>query len=374
MKPSDGLSQGKFGKFELCDLFNFEISMVDFRKSARKLATSSDPTLYQGYAGIIYSELFKYLQSFEREAWYKSLAANTKNLNPELIAGNAGVLLALLKSSPVKANAAEAFILSSILQQLRTDKNGTYWLSHYRTRLFHAETIFHEIRELKMPVRSMLKIVDLGFAHGISGTVFVLSQYVLLRPKTKVYVNRYISGLCKYLLSMYKRSPHGRLETYSFDGQPGSFFYRVPRQQAWCYGTPGMSLALLWASKALNDPALKSQALKIFKDWNETLINSPPNNPYFCHGSAGLADICRFFFNQTDDIFSYLCWIYWVDLTKQLKEEAMRAGTFKASFLLEGGIGIRAVEACLAREIPDHSWSVFLGTSEIQKSKPQTRR
>ncbi|MFI6155860.1 lanthionine synthetase C family protein [Kitasatospora sp. NPDC051170] len=76
----------------------------------------------------------------------------------------------------------------------------------------------------------------------------------------------------------------------------------VPTRTAWCYGTPGVAVALFQAGTALGDGTLRSAAADAHRAAVARALDAPGalSSPTLCHGTAGLLCTAAFFAEQTE--------------------------------------------------------------------------
>jgi lantibiotic biosynthesis protein len=149
---------------------------------------------------------------------------------------------------------------------------------------------------------------NLGIAHGIPGVFSVLSEIHRLGidpPRTR----RLLEESVRWLLA--QELPGG-----GFPSLIGPGVDPKPARVSWCYGSPGIPIALLRAARALGrddwrDTALRLATVSAQVPFEKSGVIDPP----FCHGAAGLmhqfnrlyqetgvplfADAARAWFNRT---------------------------------------------------------------------------
>jgi lantibiotic modifying enzyme len=75
-----------------------------------------------------------------------------------------------------------------------------------------------------------------------------------------------------------------------------------PARTAWCYGDPGIALALLAAGRAAGEPAWEREALAL----GHAIARRPPEichveDAGLCHGAAGLGHVLNRLYQATGD-------------------------------------------------------------------------
>lgn len=129
--------------------------------------------------------------------------------------------------------------------------------------------------------------VDLGLAHGQAGVIAWLAD--LHRASlARDDASRLLDGCVTWLLGQ----PAGRGEGSLFPSHVGADGKRMPGRLAWCYGDPGIAVALYKAASARRNAAWRQTALDIAL----RAARLPPEqtgvvDPRLCHGALGLAHI-----------------------------------------------------------------------------------
>jgi lantibiotic modifying enzyme len=165
---------------------------------------------------------------------------------------------------------------------------------------------------------------NLGLAHGISSIVTILSK-LHTKEVFKADVAPLLRGATNYILSFKnfrKESlslfPNWVLQTGELEGQS---------TVAWCYGDLGIGVALLQASKTLNDSNLYEESLNILKHSSKkrTSKYSKVKNTALCHGIFGNALIFNRIFKETQlEIFKKAS-DFWLN-------EGIKIGSFSDEF------------------------------------------
>lgn len=142
--------------------------------------------------------------------------------------------------------------------------------------------------------------VDCGMAHGLGGVLAALSL-VRLAGESYPQLENSIKSISGWLI-------HHRLGSTSAANWPmGIDPTRADRneatQLAWCYGTPGISIALLLGGQALGDASLREEAISSFKSIStqKEALSHIKRRSILCHGVAGLLQIAFRFLQLTRD-------------------------------------------------------------------------
>ena len=126
---------------------------------------------------------------------------------------------------------------------------------------------------------------DVGLAHGAAGVVALLAAAVDVGVTDAAPL---LDGAIAWIRSE-RLVPTAK---YGFSpGTIGPDGVRVPARMAWCYGDPGVAVALLAAGHALDDPRLIGEATELATACAPWVDRSGVVDASICHGSAGLGHI-----------------------------------------------------------------------------------
>jgi lantibiotic modifying enzyme len=175
---------------------------------------------------------------------------------------------------------------------------------------------------------------DFGLAHGIPGVIHALSRIACEAsdPRICATAREMRDRTCDWLLSRRRDD----LAT-SFPPVDAPGHTPTSARTAWCYGDPGVAIALLHADRIDDARSIARRAAS--RAPNETGVVDGA----FCHGAAGLAQI----FARLDERQASR---YWLERTV----DARPIPTSSSAFLAGGvGIGLALVSAISVR---DPSW------------------
>jgi lantibiotic modifying enzyme len=155
---------------------------------------------------------------------------------------------------------------------------------------------------------------NLGVAHGVPGVIGILGEMVAAGlPAAGAAeagaARELLSGAVQWLLG--QRLPAGSPSSFPYSVAPG--VEPIPARLAWCYGDPGIALALLGAARAAGEPEWEREAIAIAR-----AAAARPRDEGgvvdggLCHGAAGLAHLYNRLFQATGDPFwkeEALAWI-----------------------------------------------------------------
>jgi len=158
--------------------------------------------------------------------------------------------------------------------------------------------------------------VDLGLAHGMAGVIaFLASAYdagVAMRTSREL-----LEGAVGSLL-VRECTDGGFPWAHAADAVP------CPARLAWCYGDPGIALALLRAGRSLDRPAWlnKAHAL-LLRVTQRAPDESGVADACLCHGSAGLLHILRRAQQTLADPALGEAVRYWTGVTLAMRDHAV---------------------------------------------------
>jgi lantibiotic modifying enzyme len=138
---------------------------------------------------------------------------------------------------------------------------------------------------------------NLGIAHGTPGVIAVLARICA----AGVAVERarpLLTGAVSWLLA--QKLPAGGRSMFPY--MVGREVQIRPARTAWCYGDPGIAMALLAAGRAAAEPAWEREALALAL----AVARRPPeecgvDDAGLCHGAAGLGHVLNRFHQATGD-------------------------------------------------------------------------
>lgn len=137
---------------------------------------------------------------------------------------------------------------------------------------------------------AMTRGYDTGVAHGTAGLLPVLAGAARLGvPRAATLFRRATAWLLA----------HERKGNFPYLVSPADGGER-PSRSAWCYGSPGVAVALLHAARQAQNPALERRALALTavatrRAYSETGVIDPG----VCHGAAGQAHLYNCIYQAT---------------------------------------------------------------------------
>jgi lantibiotic modifying enzyme len=258
------------------------------------------PGLHGGFVGIAWAlrHLYSAAPWFadERptseidEAMDKLLErASTPLMEYDLIGGLVGVGVYLLGRLP-DSNARLS--LDRVIDHLTflsiAQEAGVTW--------FRAPPLLGPLERLPSPDGHF----NLGIAHGVPGILaFLARAYAcgIRRERTE----RLLRGGASWVLGQMTSTEGARFPSVV---QPGE----MPRaaRSAWCYGDPGVLVALYAVANALGDPELTAKSLDLARaSAMRPAEECGVKDAGLCHGAAGLGHLYNRFFQCTrDELFA----------------------------------------------------------------------
>jgi lantibiotic modifying enzyme len=210
---------------------------------------------------------------------------------------------------------------------------------------------------------------DLGMAHGIGAVICFLSA-LLCADVERETTDRLLRGAVSWVLAQRSVS------------EQGPFFARYAgkdvrphdsRRAAWCYGDPGMAVALVLAARALGDATLERTALQIARRSAERGISGAQiEEASICHGAVGLAHIFHRLHRITAEPVFAEAARRWFDETIAMQTPGRGMAGYLSfqrgqwtgeSGLLYGVAGI-ALSLAGALSTSDPAWDVVLALSD----------
>ncbi|MEC1792709.1 lanthionine synthetase C family protein [Bacillus vallismortis] len=134
---------------------------------------------------------------------------------------------------------------------------------------------------------------NMGLAHGIPGPICVLSSALMQGIEVKGQ-ERAIEKMVDFLLRFSEKEEQDRLfwkgiisfEEYQNGSPPNAVNFS---RDAWCYGRPGVCLAIVKAGKALQNPELLNIGVQNLRYTISDIKGI--YSPTVCHGYSGIGQI-----------------------------------------------------------------------------------
>lgn len=177
------------------------------------------------------------------------------------------------------------------------------------------------------PGRRSDHLHDVGLAHGLAGAVALLGEVCRVAPPALATRARpLLDGAIKWLLGQRLPQPGA---CYPAVVEPG--FPSLPTRSAWCYGDPGVGIALLGAGRAVGMPAWRDEALATLHGVAaRPLAEIQATDPGLCHGAAGLAHLYHRVYRATGDEALGAVARTWFERTLEMYHPGEGVGGFRS--------------------------------------------
>jgi class I lanthipeptide synthase len=324
------------------------------------------PTLYGGFVGIAWA-LAKLrvwgivnvgessfaavdkalLQYVDRDDWPNAV---------ELIYGLAGCLVYALARLP---NPDAQRVLERGLQALEAsaEKTAEGYTWFVPASQLHSATL----------ERAPEGCYNLGLSHGNPGIFSVVAEIHragIDPPRSR----RLLEESVRWVLAQ-------ELDGGLFPSLTGPGVDPKPARVSWCYGAPGIPIALMRAARALGRDDWHETALRLARVAAETPFEaSGVNDPPFCHGSVGLMHQFNRLHQETGIPLFADAARAWFDRTLAFRVEGEGVAGFSARSLPgsakypEPGLlyGVAGIAAALAAAVSDvePSWDAMFALSD----------
>ena len=310
---------------KLQDITNHICEYVERTLDYRIIENNETYGLLTGNFGILIflAYITKHNKSYEslynRFLDYNLNAVSTKLLSPDFCSGISGIISAIsfmnrnnlcdLDISEFE-KAYEKHLYMNMIRSFAIEKydyfyggigvalcflNNLYYNSIYESYIEDSISI---LRKVAIEQNNMLKwktsftqntqyTYNISISHGISSIIIFLCKCHIHGFNCKDMIQKGV----EYILS----------QELKFE-EIGSCFPSISKEcektlqksrLGWCYGDLGISIALLWAGKVLHNELFINKAKDIIalsvlrREYKDTFVD----NPFICHGAAGLACI-----------------------------------------------------------------------------------
>lgn len=223
----------------------------------------------------------------------------------DLIRGLAGISVYLLERIPeTSAIQGLSLVNEELVRGASMDENGASWVTPPGM----------------LPLRKRMKyasgVADLGMAHGAPGIVAALSR-IHLGVTGNPGSERLLREAVRWILAQQLRDDP--ISRFPYVIAPGN--EPEPTRLAWCYGDPGVAVALVAASDALQDRGILEHAVDVaIEAGKRTGDDTGVADASICHGSAGLAHIFNRLYQATGQVALLEAAVYWSARTIEMRE------------------------------------------------------
>src|SRR5690349_23467979 len=289
-----------------------ETALAHLEDAVDVLATEPlTASLYSGFTGIAWAvEQVDRLLGTEGEDRNGAIDEALAGLLPrypqdapyDLINGLTGLGVYALARWP-RPGAASCLlgVIGQLAARAREDGDGIYWWTPSSWRGLRGEQY--------RPAG-----VDLGVAHGIAGVIPFLARAHRLGLAQPV-VRRLLDGSVAWLLAHLVEGASGPTVPYFVaDGiEPG------PARSAWCYGDPGVAVALMLAAHDVGEPDWAAVATGLaLRAAARPAGQAGVTDAGLCHGSAGLAHLFNRLYQMTGEQALADAARFWIERTLAL--------------------------------------------------------
>ncbi len=196
-------------------------------------------------------------------------------------------------SKEIKKSVSDKVISTLDLSKVNNYSNCYSWINYF-------ELNYISLRDRK---ENGSCPINLGFAHGISSIIMILS---------KIY--KFENSICKDLIIKavkFIESMQFKNQIYCF-GRYSDSINTNSTTLSWCNGDLGIGYSIIYAGIAINDPALLRFGKSIVNNTLKiNLDNSRVFNGCLCHGIIGISMIYFKCYILTGDINYLYKFIYW---------------------------------------------------------------
>jgi class I lanthipeptide synthase len=326
-------------------------------------------SLYSGFTGIAWAvetvDRLLAAESDDRngdidEALMSLLRRYPERALYDLVHGLTGLGVYALARWPRPAAAqCVVAIAEQLARRARHDRDGAYW---WTPPMWKGPQ-----RERYQPGG-----VDLGVAHGMAGIIPFLARVHRLGLARQT-VRPLLDGAVDWLLAHMVDTASGPTAPYFVADEVES----GPARSAWCYGDPGVAMALLLAARDVGEPAWAAAATALAMG----AANRPPDqsgvvDAGLCHGSAGLTHLFNRMYQMTSESLLADAARFWAERTLELCSASALGRdvgpsdaaepAWKGPGLLEGAAGVvLALEAATTTAEPAWDQVLLVSSSRI---------
>jgi hypothetical protein len=211
-----------------------------------------------------------------------------------------------------------------------------------------------------------------GLAHGVPAVIAVLAGASAAGvARARPLCERAVA----WLLAQRRDAPDGSQIPYTVEIPPATA--PKPTRAAWCYGDPGVAVALLWAGQLAGEPGWVDAALDLARaaaarrDERAGVVDAG-----VCHGAAGLALVFDRLWQATGDDALHDAALFWARRTLAMHRPGEGVAGWLAYMpdpdgghrweaepgLLTGAAGVALALLACATEV-EPRWDRFLLTS-----------
>ncbi len=317
---------------------HFDLSSQFLERAIDAVAeTPMRPSLYGGFVGVAW--VLEHLQSHELSTIEEDgseesdpneqvdavlreyLSGGQWNETYDLISGLVGIGLYLSDRMP-RPLAKECLgqVVSQLTRLAKPMEVGVTWWTP-------SEHLIPESRR-EYPQGH----ANLGVAHGVPAALALLAEASAsdVGPGAAAL----FSSSLAWFLS--QKSSDSAESCFDYNFAPGRQWR--PARAGWCYGDPGVAVALLGAARRMNDSGLEREALEIglravLRPAESCGVVDAP----LCHGAAGLGHLYNRMFQATGDQRFLDAALRWLEKSLDMKRDAEGIAGYQAWRPGDGG-------------------------------------
>jgi class I lanthipeptide synthase len=233
----------------------------------------------------------------------------------DLVSGLVGIGVYALERLPRPgARALLSLVVDRLAETAERSENGVTWLTR--------PALLPEHQRARCPEG----YYNLGLAHGVPGVIALLGG-ACAAGNGGYQARSLLNGAVAWLRA--QRIPYPDGSSFSSWTAPGAT--PGPARSAWCYGDPGIAVALLCAARAIGQETWEREALSIAL----RAATRPPDqagvrDAGLCHGAAGLAHVFNRMHQATGDAGLGEAARFWFTRTLDLRQPGAGIGGFPA--------------------------------------------
>jgi lantibiotic modifying enzyme len=214
-------------------------------------------------------------------------------------------------------------------------------------------------------------MVDCGMAHGIVGALSVMSL-ALSKGVEVEGIRESVRTIADWLITHIMNDEWGigwPAAVGIIDGQYSTVNNSIA-EDGWCYGAPGIAMALLNAGRALGESEFSAYAIEALRSGNRRAQTQRilHRSPALCHGLAGMCQINLRFWHETNNEEFHKSAIQWFEELMNTHSESYVLGfrevdwrerPFDSPMFLSGASGIALNLLAVSSEV-EPFWDSFL--------------
>ena len=164
--------------------------------------------------------------------------------------------------------------------------------------------------------------VDAGVAHGMAGILPLLARACALGVGEDT-ARPLLDGAVRWLLRHLVDSPAGR----TAPALVAAGVAPAPARSAWCYGDPGVALALLLAGRDADEPGWELAGTELaLRAAGRAPELTGVSDAGLCHGTAGLAHLFARMHQLTGETELAAAAVFWLERTLDMCSPLTDAG------------------------------------------------